>query len=345
MQKNIFIGQTFYIKPSYLVTLPIYSGGYNYDSAEFIKNKENLKDNKTKGELSYKAVKAIKNSINWLLVSAEEKKVYHKEKDYFFNFKIGFITLTVPLGQMKLTNHQFKTLLLNPWLTLMRSNYGLKNYVWKLELQKNGQPHLHISVDSFIHHSVIKRTWNKLLNANGFLEEYKTKHYNITFEAYRLKYSNFRKSSDEQLFKSWEQGTKSQWTQPNSTDIHSLRKIKNLAAYIIKYMAKNGNLEDNFNGKIWGCSQNISKANKTKIQVTQSQSNELIYDLMQSKSKSKSIAITHKYTLKTKSIGLIFLLCYSDWINKIKGHLKDIFEQTILEIRGLFQINNIVNTV
>ena len=44
----------------------------------------------------------------------------------------------------------------------------------------------------------------------------------------------------EYNLKRFEYGKKTNWSDPNTTDIHSVYKINNLAAYLSKYMAKVG---------------------------------------------------------------------------------------------------------
>lgn len=45
---------------------------------------------------------------------------------------------------------------------------------------------------------------------------------------------------------------------PNSTDIHEVKKIKNLAAYLSKEFCKTIQNPTNTEGKLWDCSNNLS---------------------------------------------------------------------------------------
>jgi hypothetical protein len=58
--------------------------------------------------------------------------------------KIVFLTLTIPYKQKKGEKLNPK---LNIFLTNLRKNYGLKNYIWTRENQKNGRLHYHILAD------------------------------------------------------------------------------------------------------------------------------------------------------------------------------------------------------
>jgi hypothetical protein len=205
----VFIGQNLYIKPSYIVSIPEFTrDGGDQRTLAFIENQENLKDNDQNGKLSRKAITQLRNSINWLCLAAKRKRVFVKAKQSSFEFKVNFITLTLPDTEKPITSADLQKDLLNPFLTYMRKYHDLKNYVWRLEFQANGKLHVHISADTFLDYRVIRNAWNRLLDKCGYLDEF---------------------------FKS--EGHKD----PNSTDVHATRKIKNMAAYISKYMSKQGN--------------------------------------------------------------------------------------------------------
>jgi hypothetical protein len=205
---HVFIGQNVYIKPSYLVSIPeFYREGGNHPSLEFLKNQENLKDNSQNGKLSRKAITGLKNSINWLCIAAKKKRVYDRQKQREFNFKVNFVTLTLPDTKNPINSQELQKNLLNPFLVYMRKYHGLRNYVWRLEFQANGKLHVHISADTFLHYRTVRDAWNRLLHKNGYLDLF------IEKEGHG---------------------------DPNSTDVHSTRKVNNMAAYLAKYMSKQG---------------------------------------------------------------------------------------------------------
>jgi len=220
-----FIGQNLYIKPSYVVSIPeFYREGGNTRSLAFIENQENLKDNDQNGQLSRKAITQLRNSINWICLAAKKKRVYVKAKQTSFEFKINFVTLTLPDTDKPITSEDLQKNLLNPFLTYMRKYHSLSNYVWRLEFQANGKLHVHLTADTFLHYQTIRDTWNRLLDKNGYLDSF--------FE--NEKHKN-----------------------PNSTDVHATRKIKNMAAYLSKYMSKQGN---NFKYPLKRVSEKITAA-------------------------------------------------------------------------------------
>lgn len=297
-----YIGQNIYIRPSYIVSLPEFDKSSKFKSLDFQANQANLQNNQHGGLLSTKAIGKMKNAINWMLCSADDKNVYNKKFNSWFKFKVNFITLTLPDTSVKIDNRKLQTLLLNPLLTYLRKYKGLKNYVWKLEFQKNGKLHVHFVSDTFIHHRVIRSAWNRLLMKNRYLEDFKKK----------FKHEN-----------------------PNSTDIHSIRKIKNLAAYLAKYMSKNQAELSQIKGRIWGCNQELSKANKTSLFINRDDLHRHMPCLMQSDIEYKKIEFENPVTKIKKSFGEIFFLTYNDWMGGITGAIKDTFDDTILFLKNI----------
>jgi hypothetical protein len=307
-----YIGQNIYIRPSYIVSLPEFDKSSRFSSLDFQANQANLQNNEHAGILSTKAIGKMKNAINWMLCSADEKSVYSKKYNSFFKFKVNFITLTLPDTSKPVDNSTLQKLLLNPFLTYLRKYKGLKNYVWKLEFQGNGKLHVHFISDTFIHHAVLRSAWNRVLGSNKLLIDFKKK----------FNHEN-----------------------PNSTDIHSVRKIKNLAAYLAKYMTKNSADLAKIKGRIWGCNQELSKANKTSIFINRNELHLHMPCLMNSDIEYKKIESENPVTKLRKSFGEIFFIKYNDWFDTLKGAIKDEFDNTILYLKNIHATKDQLLTV
>lgn len=300
-EKPIYVGQNLYIRPNYIVSMPEYSFATQCTSLKFEDNKTNLKKNQHNGNLSEKAIKNLKNAINWLIISSRNKRVYQKSTKRTFSYKISFITLTLPDTETAIKGTDFQSKLLNPFLVYLRKYHNLKNYVWKMEVQKNGKLHVHITADCFLHYGTIRLIWNRLLKSNGYLVQFKEK----------FKHEN-----------------------PNSTDVHSVYKVKNLAAYLSKYMSKQNKDFEGYKGKIWGCNYELSRANKTSVHIPANETGSELKPLMKPSigyhpilGKPNSLGIP-------RQIGEIFLLKISNWKNDIKGTIKDTFMKTINQLRS-----------
>lgn len=300
--KTQYIGQYLYIRPNYVVSMAAYDTPKNYNSVKFNANKENLRKNSHNGKVSAKAQKEIKTAVNWLVASAKLKQVYHKPSKKTYSFKVNFITLTLPDTHLPISEKSFKEDLLNPFLTNLRKSYGLKNYIWKLELQKNGKIHAHITSDSFIHWSDIRRLWNVRLIKCGYMQLFKD-----TFG-----HSN-----------------------PNSTDVHAVYKVKDIAAYISKYMSKDADQATNIKGKIWACNYELSRNCKPVIFIDRDSCILEMRQLMQPVIKYKRIAGPPNALGIPKIIGEMFLLKPINWLMHIKGSLKEAYTNTCYKIRNL----------
>lgn len=154
---------------------------------------------KNSGTLSSQSISKIKFMVNVMCDAAKPKKVYSKLEDRTYNFKISFITLTLSNTQTHSDNY-IRKFLLEPFIRTCRRKYNMVTYIWKAESQFNGNIHFHITTDTFIHHKQVRKYWNKLQRKHGYIN-----------------------TNDD----------------PPSTEIKSVKSIKNLPAYLCKYISKN----------------------------------------------------------------------------------------------------------
>ncbi|NDV46021.1 hypothetical protein D0T49_03070 [Paludibacter sp. 221] len=248
------------------------------------------------GGLSSKASRNLRKSINTLLIGVNEEILLSgKGKE-----NVTFATLTLPSSQFKsfdtnkveyyATDKEIKRNCFNQLMTELKQTQGVNNYVWVCEKQVNGNLHFHILFDKRINWEWLRTRWNGLINKYGFVDRYQERFKSMNFEQYVSYCTNGKKADEKrlnQLKKAFDFGQKTNWKQPNSTDIQALKKVNNVAAYISKYMSKGFghseskikkyasalsakyNLTDNdirkiytVEGRIWQCSQVIAKARK-----------------------------------------------------------------------------------
>ncbi len=164
-----------------------------------------LKKDAYSGELCQHSKKRLSKAINLLCAIAQEKEADNFRTGSKFKFKVNFITLTLPAPQGTVTDRKLKKKALDPWIKSMKRRYGLKSYVWKAERQFNGNLHFHITSDTYLPYDNLCNIWNRQLDRLGFIDQF------------------FEKNGHRH---------------PNSTDVHSVQKIRNLAAYMVKYMSK-----------------------------------------------------------------------------------------------------------
>ena len=187
-------------------------------------NEVNLKTNDHGGKISSKARLRVSNAIDWMLYMAVDKQLYPHSKSKKRLFKLNFVTLTLASKQVH-DDREIKSKLLNQFLIEMSTKYGVNRYLWRAEAQRNGNIHFHVVTDKFIPWNELRNMWNRIQNKLGYHDRFQ--------EKYAGKVAN-------------------------STDIHSIWKIKNLGAYLAKYCTKESKSRK-IEGKQWGLSNELSK--------------------------------------------------------------------------------------
>jgi len=192
------------IKPNYFTTYIHHDCTGDHKTSRY----ENFKQptsNVTHGIMSNKANKRVRLAIDWLINISKEKQLTKKGVRTNFTYKLNFVTLTLSSKQRH-SDNTIKSVLLNQFLTELRTKYQCTNYIWRAESQRNGNIHFHICTDVFIPWRVLRTDWNRIQEKLGYV-------------------SSFTERTGK--------------VDPNSTDVHSINQIKNLSAYLAKYCTKN----------------------------------------------------------------------------------------------------------
>lgn len=197
-------------------------------SEKFKANAEKLLEReKYTGQITHGAKKRLTKAISLLVQSSPEKWIYNPVTKKTENHKLSFITLTLPAVEKAQDAKFTHKYLLQPMLRILRNKYKMCSYVWKAELQKNNSVHYHVTTDLFIRWEQLRQHWNALLRKNGLLQ------------AFQQQYGH---------------------DNPNSVDIHSVQKVNDLEAYLVKYISKEYQNSKKLAGKVWDCSKNLKQA-------------------------------------------------------------------------------------
>lgn len=241
---------------------PFVSSGVHFPREQVANNE------RARPELSDKASKRIRKAINWLTFLSSKRRIKRGAGKFLPNFQISFITLTLPSKQMH-SHKEIKSKCLNHFLVIAREKWGVKNYVWKAEIQVNGNIHFHITTDQYIPYMAIRREWNNCVSKLGYVSRYRDTFKNMSFQEYQEARRLGGETDVNKIRKAYQFGKRSDWSNPNSTDVHSVKHVKKLAAYMAKYLTKpvaqegaTGLLADSassLSGRLWYCSQSLSK--------------------------------------------------------------------------------------
>lgn len=172
------------------------------------------------GTMSKESRKKLMNGIQWMKLFSPLHKTYCNQEKRWFTFKMNFITLTLSQSQYH-DDAYIKQHMLEPFLKWMIRK-GANTYVWKAETQNNGNIHFHITTNYYLHWRAIRNKWNALQQNHGYLKDFISEHGH---------------------------------GDPNSTDIHAVKKDNEIGGYLGKYFGK---LE------LW-CQDQTNKLNKNIV--------------------------------------------------------------------------------
>jgi hypothetical protein len=156
---------------------------------EVLPSFENLSKNRTKLEVSDNGYRTLQKKINWLYYLSKSRYKKTNSGKEIFNFKMNFLTLSLPTKQRTSTK-EVTSSLLNNFLTEIRQRTKMTNYVWRLEFQKNGNVHYHIVTDTYLDYHFVLNIWNRLLRLNGYIKGYTDKHINLNLSEYNKMYNS-----------------------------------------------------------------------------------------------------------------------------------------------------------
>jgi len=219
-------------------------------------------------EISAPAQKNLRDKVTWLyhLARSRYTKTYNGKE--IFNFKINFLTLTLPSKQIHPTT-QITADCFNQFLTEIRQRTKMENYVWRLEFQANGNVHYHIVTDTYIDYFLCQKIWNRIINKLGYVDAFASKMKSLTMVEYWEVYGKSLPENWADCQRKYLQGRALGWQNPPSVDVKVCTSAKSIGLYISKYFSKKeksgcikndlDNEENSFSLRLWFCSRSLSK--------------------------------------------------------------------------------------
>lgn len=232
----------------------------------------NFAQNKHDGNVSKTATKKISRALDYMLFLAKPKTIPEGYRGAGLKFRISFITLTLPAKQIH-TDREIIHTILQPTLDTFRKKYKIKNYIWRAEKQKNGNLHFHIILDKFIPYQELRSLWNKNLQILGYVSAYRAEQLEWHKNDFRLRKNLLKFWDETRQQEAYLKGTQCNWNNPNTTDVHSTKKVRNLKKYLCKYLTKKRFeviTDESINketvnsilsstGRLWACSESLSQ--------------------------------------------------------------------------------------
>lgn len=196
------------------------------------------------GSVTKGVQKRISSALDVFLQTTDTRRVFNTVTGRDMDFRCNFVTLTIS-DYCNWTADKCYVNLLRPFIRVMKERYGLGKYIWKYELQQRGNVHYHILTDQFLAHDKIRNAWNR------------QQHKHRLTDTYAERYGHFN---------------------PNSTDVHKVYKVRNVGAYLGKYLQKANSkvrlfhegfpalaYDREVNGKVWDCSKDLKRRRFTAV--------------------------------------------------------------------------------
>jgi len=180
---------------------------------------------------------------------------------------LALITLTLS-ADLGYTDRVLKRYLFKPFLAELKRKWKVSHYFSRYEKQKNGRLHIHIVVPKYIHWNEIRNVWNRIQQNLSLVSAYRGDRKLWHRDRFRYDPNDGKGRSRKQQLKAYRQGLRTDWDNPNSTDIRRIDHISNVKGYLMKYMTKNParvalEIQEpdkllEVEGRLWGCSVSLS---------------------------------------------------------------------------------------
>lgn len=187
--------------------------------------------------ISVNSQRNLRDKISYLFQFAKGRSVKTYSGKTIPNFKVCFLTLTLPAKQVHATA-EINSQCLEPFLEVLRKRLKMCNYVWRLEHQSNGNVHYHIATDTYIDYFFALKHWNNITEKLGYVSLFSSKMQALPYTEYHKRYSHNGEISPDITYKRWVKGKAEKWRNPNTVDVKNAKSSDNIGYYISKYFSK-----------------------------------------------------------------------------------------------------------
>lgn len=308
------------------------SSGY-WEYTPHVKSQSSKKSSLTKKyhefNISKNSQRNLRQKIEYLFLYAKKRKIKTYNGKVLPNFKVVFLTLKMPAKQ-KHPSSIIVAECLQPLFELFRKRLSMRNYVYRMEFQKNGNVHFHICTDTYVDYYFALKHWNRLLEKLGYITDFANKMSKMSFAEYVSRYGKDftgKKIDFKVVQQRYENGVKKKWKNPNSVDVKNAKSGDNLGLYISKYFSKNeagakcnelDNEENSFALRLCYWSRSLSQMKPESMPIDYFDVN-----VFRELCKEESVSVYY----------FDYCTCIYYDINKISGAVKDYLLQYFAELR------------
>lgn len=319
--------------------LPVKSS-YEDSLEETTKQPIQFRDNFHNGMISSIAKRKISRSVDYLIHLAKPKLMPNPYHGKHFTFKVNFVTLSLSSEQVH-TDQVIKSELLNQFLIEMTRRWKVQMYIWRAEKQVNGRIHFHILTDAFIPWNELRNVWNRIQQKLGYVTRYRTNRLLWHDKGFHYDPRHKERWPYARQLKAYKDGIRTDWENPNSVDVHSLRYIRNVKAYIVKYVSKNREMteeqkrmynelseiekdkirdSEHVSGKLWSCSTNLTDLSGGNVDVCSDIEEELTRVFDDNKNSRYDSDYFHVYNVNNDTLRRLkcfnLIECFEEYIRK-----------------------------
>ena len=234
----------------------------------YAKSEEQLElINNTKSAYSGEVTEGSKKRMKrCLLLWAESVNLFNSDYRHTVRSnekKLVFLTLTLSAVQIH-SDQEIKSKILKPFMRYLREIQGCTSYIWKAEVQKNGNIHFHVIIDQFVDKDLIRSKWNECQDNLGYHERYQ------------------QKFGDKQA---------------PSTQIELVENQEQIERYIGKYISKSQGCRS-IEGRVWDASKNVKSLRYFEIERDMPTEKSLQKEVMKRNVKFEILEGCNVYTLE-----------------------------------------------
>jgi hypothetical protein len=168
--------------------------------------------------------------------------------------------------------------------------------------------------------------WNRIVEKLGYVSAYRDEMREFHKDGFQVRKDLIKFWPKHKQYRAFMAGMSSNWSDPNSTDVHAIKKINNLSAYLAKYCTKNDPVRI-IEGKLWGLSQGLSSCKNLSIELIGKEAEEMaiIQPVME-----KKVRRTEYATIIYEKASVI-----NSWF---KGTISRMWDEHITQLRSQFSI-------